>query len=165
LLVELVGSDLGCVEGEIGKLVAFVGGKGTIDSAAVEEVCAALAEAEVWGLTDAIVGGRAGEAFGVVCRLLEEGQEPFRILGMIDWQFRQLLTLQQALHEGLSPYEAGVRMPRFKMEACVRALKSRPLRADEVLGQLVLASREMRGHAAGSRHVLEAFVLRLVTAS
>ena len=162
LLVDLVGSDLGRVEGEIGKLVAFVGGKGAIEVSAVDEVCSLLAEADVWSLTDAIVGRRAGEAFGVVHRLLEEGEAPLKILGLIDWQLRQLLRLQDALDAGESPFQSGVRMPRFKMDACVRALRSRPLRADAVLGQLASVSRDMRGHAAGSRHVLEAFVLRLV---
>ena len=47
LLVDFVGADLGRIEGEIGKLAAFVGGQGAIDSAAVAEVCSLLAEAVV----------------------------------------------------------------------------------------------------------------------
>jgi len=164
LLVDFVGADLGRLEGELGKLAAFVGGQGMIDADAVEEVCSLLAEAVVWTLTDAIVQRRTGVAIGVTHRLLEAGDAPQKIMGLIDWQLRQLLQLQDCLDRGESPYASGLRMPRFKIDACKRALEDRPLRADEVLGQLASANRDMRGHAAGGRRILEALVLRLVAA-
>ncbi|MBN1334431.1 MAG: DNA polymerase III subunit delta [Deltaproteobacteria bacterium] len=165
LLVTLVGRDLGHLAVEVDKLLAWMRGTGRITAAHVEEVCSLLGEAVTWDLTDAIVRQNAGRALGILHRLMEEGQPPEKVLPVIAWQVRTLLALQACLRRGGKPWEEGIRMPRDKMEAARRSLDAHPLRADRIFERLARANRDMHGHRAGDRHVLERLVLGLCTRS
>jgi DNA polymerase III subunit delta len=161
LLVEVVGRDLGRLAGEVDKLVAFVGGAGTISSEQVEQVCSLLAETVIFELTDAIVRGQAGPALALAHRLLEEGHAPARILPLVAWQVRQLIQLQDCLRRRADPYDEGIRMPRSKMQAARQSLRRHPLRGERTLELLAGATHTMRTSKAGERHVFEALILEL----
>ncbi len=165
LLVAVVGRDLGRLQGEVGKLVAFVGGQGRIGPEHVEQVCSALAETVIFELTDAIVRGEPGAALAITHRLLEEGNAPARILPLLAWQVRQLVQLQDCIRRRVNPYDEGVRMPSAKMASAKRSLHRRPLRTDRVLDLLAGATHGMRISRAGERHVFEALILELASAS
>ncbi len=163
LLVEVVGRDLGRLQGEVDKLVAFVGGEGRIGPDHVEQVCSLLAETVVFELTDAIVRGEAGTALAISHRLLEEGNAPSRILPLLAWQVRQLVLLQDCLLRRANPYDEGIRMPSAKLGAAKRSLQRRPLRPERVLAVLARATKRMRVSRADERHVFEALVLELAS--
>jgi len=159
LLVELVGSDLGRIQMETDKLIAFVGGEGAIDTDAVEAVSCMVAEAIIWDLTDALVRKDSNQALTVAHRLLETGESPHRLLAMITWQFRQLLTLQECLEQGRSPREAGVRMPGRKITSAQKLLRRRPIDATRIFDQLCAANRSFNRSRAGDRRVFEGLLL------
>ena len=161
LLVELVGSDLGRLQTETDKLVAYVGGQGPIGSEAVEAVCSMVAEAIIWDLTDALVRKDANQALAVAHRLLETGESPHKLLAMISWQIRQLLTLQECLQAGRSPGEAGIRMPGRKMSAAKDVLRRRPIDPTHIFDTLARANRSFNRSRAGERRVFEGLLLEL----
>ncbi len=165
LLVEVVGRDLGRLEGECDKLVAFAGGSGRISSEQVEQVCSLLAETVIFELTDAIVRGEAGLAMAIAHKLMEEGHAPARILPLVAWQVRQLIQLQDCLRRRADPYDEGIRMPRAKMQAARNSLRRHPLRGERTLDLMADATLRMRTSKAGERHVLEALVLALARQS
>lgn len=164
-LVEVVGSDLGILASEVDKAITYAGDGGTVTRETVEEVCCLLAEAVVWELTDAIVQGNAARAMAILHRKLAEGEEPQLILGLVSWKLRQLVQLQACDREGRDLRSAGVKLFGRSLGQARSALRRRTIRADRVLDTLARANQQMRGHRAGSRHVLEALVLGLVKAS
>ncbi len=163
LLVTLVGRDLGRLAVEVDKLLAWTRGTGRITAEYVEEVCSLLGEAVLWDLTDAIVRENAGTALGILHRLVEEGEPPEKILPMVAWQVRILLSLQACLARRGNPWEEGIRMPRDRMDAARRSLEAHPLDPVRTFDTLANAHRDMHGHRAGDRRVLEGLVLGLCT--
>jgi DNA polymerase III delta subunit len=161
LLVELVGADLGRLQTETDKLVNYCGEQARIDRAAVEAVCSVVAEAIVWDLTDALVRRDPNQALAVAHRLLEDGESPHRLLAMITWQFRQLLNLQACLVQGVNPRDAGVRMPRYKLEAAQQALRRQPIDGVWILDRLAKSNRDFNRSRAGDRRVFENLLVGL----
>ena len=161
LLVEMVGTDLGRLQREVEKVALFVGGSGPITQDDLVQVCALLAEAVVWELTDALVQRDPDRALASLHRLLEQGSsgEPHRLISMVAWQIRQLLAVQAGLQG--HPVE-GVRMPGWKRQKVEQALTRNPLDPARTLERLARANQDMNSHRAGSRRILEGLVLELV---
>lgn len=163
MLVDMVGKDLGRIRRELEKAALFLGGSGEISAQVLEKVCSLLAEAEIWSLTDAVMARDADRALATAHRLLEAGKrgEAHRLVAMVSWQLRQLLTLQQSLDAGEGGQ--GVRMPRWKLKAAGEALRRAPLDPARVLERLARANQAMNSHRAGDRRVFEGLLLDLLT--
>jgi len=166
MLIERVGSDLGCLRRELEKVALYMGGSGPVREEVLIEVCSALGEQQVWALTDALLKGDAASALAACQRLLDDSDNshnPHVLLSMISWQVRQLLQLQSCLAGGRDPAGAGLRVPRFKLDNMTRALRRRPLAPATILRRLADANLAMNSHRAGDRRSFEGLVLRLVS--
>ena len=166
LLVELVGDDLGQVRLELDKAVAFVGGQGRIDRRVIEATSSVVAEAVQWELTDAIVARDADRGLAVTYRMLEDARASggaHRLLGLVTWQVRELLVLQDALQRGERPPGKWARMPGRKLQAARRNLEKHPLDPVVALGALTEANRQLNRARAGGQRVFESLMMRLTT--
>lgn len=161
LLVQIVGRDLGRLQNELQKAALYVGGAGTIDGVVLRDACSVVAEADSWQLTDALLRRDMNLALAVTHRLLEEGESTHKLLGMITWQFRQLLTLQDCLRRGVSERDAGVRMPGPKVAAAREQLRRRPLGTSATLDRLARCNRDLNRSRAGDRRIFEGLILDL----
>ncbi|MEC9390023.1 MAG: DNA polymerase III subunit delta [Myxococcota bacterium] len=162
LVVELVGTDLGRLQAEMNKVIAFVGGEGSIGTADVEAVCSLVAEAVIWDLTDAVVRRDPDRAMVAAHRMLETGEATHRLMAMIAWQMRQLITIQECMQTRTNPADVGVRMPRRKLTSAQDALRRRPLDPARLLGRLAEANGELNRSRAGDRRIFEGLLLELV---
>lgn len=162
LLLELDGTDLGTIAGDLEKCADYVGPGGVVTAAVVEELCVSTVEADVWGLTDAIVARDGDRALATLHRLLEDGEPGLKLLGTIVWQLRQVLALQDTVKRGLPEREAGVRMPPQKLRVVRERIEKRPLSPSAVLNEIAAVNRAMNSSRAGDRRVLEAWLLRLL---
>jgi hypothetical protein len=169
LLVEIVGGDLGRLKMEIEKCALYLGGAGRIDSATITALCAPVAEASMWSLTDAIVSRDADAALATCHRLLDEtgpgGGNVHALLGLVAWQVRSLVALQGALRAHAETPAAWRRVPSDKLRAAERALRERPIDTPRLLAALVRANRRFHGGGADEVRVFEALVLELVGAA
>lgn len=163
LLVELVGADLARIQTEMGKVVAYANGAERIGVEAVEAVCSLVAEAAIWDLTDAVVRRDPDKALSVAHRMLDTGESVHRLIAMIAWQMRQLITLQDCMSRRVSPRDAGIRMPRYKLEAAESALRRRPIHAARMMNQIAAANGDLNRSRAGDRRVFEGLLLTLTT--
>lgn len=161
-LAEFSGGDLSALAADVEKCAHFVGPGGTIDIDAVEAVCAWVAEASAWTLTDAIVARDKDLALSTLHRLLEDGEASHKLLGSVAWQLRQVLLVQDCARRGISEREAGVRMPPQKLRDVRKAVEARPQSPSALLEELAEVNRRMNSSRAGDRRILEGFVLRLV---
>ncbi len=167
LLVDVVGPDLSRLEREVEKLAVYVGDAAAIGAEDIEEVCALLAQAEVWDLTTAIAARRPDAALATLHRLLEDGQASHMLLAMVAWQLRALLTAAALTR-------SGIRADQASRRAGLRVGSIDQLAPDLVRGEGVLdvasfserisaANQAMNSSRAGDRRVFEALVLELCT--
>ncbi|MEL6345128.1 MAG: DNA polymerase III subunit delta [Myxococcota bacterium] len=160
LLIDMVGSDLGRLKGEMDKLLNYTAGTGRIDVAAVEAVCSLIAEAQIWDLTNALVRRDVDQAMAATHRLLEDGEPSHRLLSTVTWQIRNLLVLQEGMAQGGLP-KSWARMPRRVTQDAQRLLRARPMRPHQILNALSEANHAFNRSRAGDRRVFEALILRL----
>ncbi len=164
LLVDLVGRELSRLQTEVDKLVNYCGGEGTIGTDAVEAVCSLVAEAVIWELTDAIVARDTDRALSACHRMLDaagSGGSSHRLLSMVAWQVRQMLSLQSALRARAPLPDSWQRVPGRKRDAAVQQLRRRTLDPARTLEALAAANRSLNRSRAGDQRVFEALVLRL----
>lgn len=119
LLCDLVGNDLWRLAGEINKLSAFTRGK-EIVLADIANLVETKLEEDVFKLTDALGQKNKGAALKLIADLLLAKSSATELLGMITWQFRNLLLVKSFMEEngggygslrmsyqlGLNPYVA-----------------------------------------------------------
>ena len=117
-LAAVVGTDLRLLDQEITKLVTYTGAERAITSADVDALVPYAQAAVVFDMVDAL-GQRDGRtAAQTLHRLLDAGEHPLGLLGMIVRQFRLLIQVKELKAEGatardiarvlrLHPFPAG----------------------------------------------------------
>ncbi|OGO30051.1 MAG: DNA polymerase III subunit delta [Chloroflexi bacterium RBG_16_56_11] len=99
LLVRFVGNDLWIMAGELDKLVTYAAGR-PIEETDVREVVSYTQEASIFSMVDAILEFRAGQALGLLQRLLREGVAPAHLLAMISRQVRIIVQVKDMRARG-----------------------------------------------------------------
>jgi DNA polymerase-3 subunit delta len=160
LLVETVGGDLGVVVQEVEKLALYVGDEPVIGRDAVIAACSLVAEAVVWDLTTGLATRKPQMAIGALHRLLEDGDSPHRLLGLVVWQLRQVLQVAEVIAAGRKDF-SGTGLRGDQVDRIRRAIGTSPPDAVQMLERVSRANRAMNSHRAGDRRVLEALVVEL----
>lgn len=167
LLVELIGTSMGLLDQELGKLAATVGAKKTIDSETVGTMVGRTREANVFHIMDAIGDGHAARAIGLLQQLFTDGEDAFAILGPLTAQLRKLATVSRYVASGHSlgaaMDSAGVAkwpQARQSMEKQLRHLGRR--RLDKLTDWLTDIHMGIRGdNPLSPRMQVERLVVRL----
>ncbi len=123
LLAERIGPQLLLLRQEIAKLALFAGPGGTVKREHVAAGTAALAEAPIWDLTDAIGEGRTADALRVLLQLQSAGAPGPVILGSLVSHFRRLLRVGYGSKVAAPPFV------RKKLESQARRYGPRRLRS------------------------------------
>ncbi len=161
LLQALAGDDLSTLLSDVEKCANFVGEKGRVTEAVVDEVCVSTADADSWGITNAIIARDRDRALETLHRLLEDGEAPHKLLGGIAWQLRQVLTLQDGLRRNIPEAQMGLRMHPRAAQSIRALVQKRPVSPSAVLEEIASVNRAMNSSRAGDRRVFEAWVVRL----
>ncbi|SEN03609.1 DNA polymerase III subunit delta [Lihuaxuella thermophila] len=106
-LVLLVGNDLRLLHQECVKLAIYAGQGGTVTSQMVAELVPRTLEQDVFKLIDRIAQRKLDEAFSIWYDLLDQREEPIRILALIIRQFRLMLQVKVLSQQGMSEKEIG----------------------------------------------------------
>jgi DNA polymerase III subunit delta len=91
-LLAFVGDDMHMLDNEIEKLTAYAGGK-MIAEEDIELLVRANLGSNIFKTIDAIGANNKKEALGLLHRHLEKGEDPFYLLSMFVYQFRNLLKV------------------------------------------------------------------------
>jgi DNA polymerase-3 subunit delta len=165
LLVELIGPEMGQLDQELFKLAVYVGGRARIDADDVDKLVGSSRAENTWKIFDAIGAGRPGEALALLDRLLDQGEEPLRILGAFSMQLRRLAQVarlqQQGLSLGAALDQAGVHTYQAKgVEQQLRHLGRR--RTERLYDWLLRANTGLKGGSQlPPRALLERLVIQL----
>lgn len=99
-LAARLGGDLSLADVELEKLATYAGGERPITVEDVHLLTPYSPEANIFQMVDAL-GQRNGQmALRLLRHLLDEGDEPLRIFGMIVRQYRLLIQMREHLDEG-----------------------------------------------------------------
>lgn len=111
LLAAAVGDDLWRAEGELRKLTAYARGR-NIEPADVRALTPARWQEETFALADAIGSRAAAAALRHSRQLLAHGVSAPELLGMVAWQFRNLLGVKRLATDepGLTAGQIAVRL-------------------------------------------------------
>lgn len=141
-LAEVFGSDLAGIASELTKL-ALLGGPHTRES--VQRIVGREPPGDSFAMLGAATAGRPGEAVGQLRRLLASGEDPFKLMGAVVWQYSLVARCVALLQEegritetaaaqrlGVKPYPAkkALDVARKLNEARIRAHLGRILDAD-----------------------------------
>ena len=91
-LLEMVGLELQQLSQELDKVKLFAADRESMSADDLEKLLGRSRSHSVFELTDALVSRRAVSAVQVLNRLLDDGEEPVRLLAMVSWVVRQLIT-------------------------------------------------------------------------
>jgi DNA polymerase-3 subunit delta len=116
MLVELVGTGMGMLDQELGKLASAVGAKPGIAAEDVAKLVGRSKAADVFRIMDAVGEGKPGEALSILEDLFAEGEDPMAILGPLTAQLRKLAAVGRFINDGLPLGEAmnSAKVPNFE---------------------------------------------------
>ncbi len=106
LLAERVGEDLLLADSEIAKLSTYTNGERAIAAEDVELLTSFTPEANIFHMVDALALREGERAMLLLRQLLDAGDEPLRLFGMIVRQYRLLIQMREHLDDGGTPNSA-----------------------------------------------------------
>jgi DNA polymerase-3 subunit delta len=165
LLVDLIGPELGQLDQELAKLAVYAGEAGRIDTGDVDKLVGNSRAESAWKVFDALAASRPGEALAVLDRVLDQGEEPLKVLGAFSMQLRRLAQAYRLTQDGrplpAALAEAGV--PPFAVKGCEQQLRHLGRRrAERLYDWLVEADLGLKGGSPlPPRTLLERFVVRM----
>ncbi len=109
-LAAFVGNDLRLLDQEIEKLVAYVNWARPITEDDVRLLVSYVREASVFEMVDALGQRDTQRAARLLHQLLETGEHPLALLGMIVRQFRILIQVKELTEQGLSQQKIASRL-------------------------------------------------------
>ncbi|MFC4456047.1 DNA polymerase III subunit delta [Deinococcus sonorensis] len=162
-LAEVFGTDLAGMAAELNKLSLL---DGPLNREAVQRVVGREPPGDSFAMLGAATSGRPGEALLQLRRLLASGEDPFRLMGAVVWQYSlvaRCVALQQESGGPVSEAVAAQRLnvkpyPAKKALEVARRLNEPRIRAQ--LGRILDADQAMKsGQDAGA--VMERLIVQL----
>lgn len=127
-LAEFVGSDLWHMEQEIIKLALLLKSEGRdqITLLDIENNVKALVSPNIFNFIDFVAGGNRKKAFVALKDLIDSGENEIKVLSMIVYQYRNMLTLMDLKERGNTEQVIGskVKMHPFVLRKTLNLLKS-----------------------------------------
>jgi DNA polymerase-3 subunit delta len=163
MLVDLVGDEMGLLDQELGKLAVYVGEANRVEAADVDRLVGNSRAEQTWNIFDLIGTGQTGAAVVLLDRLLDQGEDPMRLLGAFSWQLRNLVKAGR-LQEQMSLSDAleQVPIPPYRRRAAEQQLRHFGRRIDRLYDWLLQTDQGLKGGSQlPPRMVLEQFVVRL----
>lgn len=100
LLVAMVGQDLALLNQELKKMSQYTGSGGTITVDTVELLASRSLEQDIFALVDRVARVKLDEAFRILYDLLQNKEEPIKILNLLARQFRLILQAKLLSNRG-----------------------------------------------------------------
>lgn len=162
-LTYAVGNDQGLIRNELVKLQAYVGGRRAVTAGDVAAVVTPARQFSVFDLADLLAERRRPEALARLRQLLEAGESPMGIVGLLAWLYRQLLQAQ-ALPRDTPAWKVAqvLRAPRARVEGLLRQARRFP--PDEVrraFAALLDADVALKSSPPNPAAVVEMLIARL----
>ena len=103
-LLAYCGEETGAVFSELSKLINYTDG-GMIEEEDVEKLVRAKIDGNIFQMVDALGSNNKKAALEMLHRHLEKGDDPFYILSMFFYQFRNMLKVADLREQGMPEHE------------------------------------------------------------
>lgn len=111
LFINLIGNNLWQASQEIKKLASFAkSNNSTIKKEDVEILCNENPEVSIFSIIDSAAQRQKKRALSLLSTQLHKGESPFYILSMLNFQFRNLLSLKELLSKKISAKTAAKKL-------------------------------------------------------
>lgn len=167
LLVDLIGGEMGLLDQEMQKLAVYAGDAARIEAKDVDQLVGQSRAENTWKIFDLVGAGKPGESLTFLQRLLDQGEDPMRLLGAFSMQLRRLAQTARLNAQGVSLTESmnragvpGFPAARQAAEQQLRHLGRR--RLDRLYDWLLETDQGMKGGSQlPATTLLERLVVRL----
>ena len=168
-LIEVVGDNLNQLSSELTKLAAYAGDDETITVEMVERVAVPSPQFSIFNLLDAVFENRPDEAFRVLKRMLDTGEEPLMIMHMLIRQIRLIYWVKVLTEEGIGSREmpAVLKVHPFVVKKCLgqgRTVDTRVLR-EKMEDLLEIEAKVKSGGIRSPQLGIEMFISHWLNAS
>ncbi len=164
-IVNLVGSDLQSLAGELEKVLLYKGKNAEIAEDALNDLVRDSRQHTIFELTDAIgMRNRAG-ALVLLAKLLGMGAEPLYIVTMLARNSRQVLIVKDCLQKGMPSRSIGsaAQIPPFLLEPFIRQARTMDLETVRKMHTgLHDIDKRLKSSSVDAQTLLEVFICALV---
>lgn len=165
-LVDAIGGDLRSLDGALEQLTTQLGPGAAIGAKEVRAAFPRHADERTFAFTDAVGERRLPVAMASLRRLLEQGDEPLALFGVLTAHLRRLLRARQYAGEGARAVGEALGMPEWRAERMAKqALSYREEELVYAMSVMAEADIDMKGEFPSAEAALERAVIRIVTAS
>lgn len=165
-LVDAVGAELRALDAALEQLGT---GHGPGAPVGVKEVRAAFprhADERTFSFTDAVGERRLPLAMSTLRRLLEQGDEPLALFGVLNAHLRRLLRARRYVGDGARAVGEALGMPEWRAERMAKqALSYREEELVRAMNVMAEADIDMKGEFPSPEAALERAVIRIITSS
>lgn len=164
LFCKRVGTNLIEVQGELEKLVGYLGDRDLADENDVAAIVSDTRIESVFDLTDALGQGDISTALKLLDRLLSEGQAPLMVLAMMTRHFRQMWKIKeltaQKVPQNEFPKRVGV-SPYFLKGLLQQASRFSNQHYRQVFDQFLITDLALKSSGGDPKMYLEKLVLEI----
>lgn len=164
LILQLSGTNLSILTGEIDKLALYVGQNNWITEEVVELLVARSLEQNIFSLTEKIVDRDIASAIAIYRDLILQKEEPIKILAAISSQFRLIYQTKELGRRGYSQAQIASQLKvhpyRVKL-AMGQAQRFSEQEVMRVMDLLATADYDMKTGGMNKELIIELILLRL----
>ncbi|HHY72948.1 MAG TPA: DNA polymerase III subunit delta [Bacillus bacterium] len=164
LLLRLVGPKLLLLANEIEKLMLYVGKDGKINQPAIRNLVPRTLEQNVFSLVDMIVKRKTEEALLFYYDLLEQKEEPIKILSLVAAQFRLIYQVKELYKRGYGQNQTAtyLKVHPFRVKlAGEQATRFSEAELQKIIANLAEIDYKMKTGKMDKKLLLELFILQL----
>ena len=109
LLADMLGTNLGQMDGQIRNLIAYCKERPRITEKDVSDLCGGDRVWRTWEMTEAILDGKTSAALHALDRLIRDVDSPIGLLSPIGRDIRRLIVIKQLARQGQNEAEISRR--------------------------------------------------------
>ena len=165
-LIDSVGGELRSLDGALEQLATAHGPGSTIGAKEVRAAFPRHADERTFAFTDAVGERRLPVAMSSLRRLLEQGDEPLALFGVLVAHLRRLLRARQYAGDGARAVGEALGMPEWRAERMTKQALS--YREEELVRAMTImaeADVDMKGEFPSPEAALERAVIRIITST
>lgn len=163
-LLQVAGTNLMIIAQELEKMCLYVGANGSITEDTVRLLVPRSLEQNIFSLIDKVVNRKLNEALRIFYDLLQNNEEPLKILSLLATQFRLIYQVKVLSKQGYGQQQIAGNIKIHPFRVKLASGQANLFSEEELLGiinQLADADYEMKSGKKDKQLILELFIMHL----
>ncbi|MCC3356655.1 DNA polymerase III subunit delta [Bacillus sp. REN16] len=163
-LLHVAGTNLMNITQEMDKMCLYLGANGEITEETVHLLVPRSLEQNIFSLIDKVVNRKLDEALRIFYDLLQNKEEPIKILSLLATQFRLIFQVKELSRQGYGQQQIAGNLKVHPFRVKLAGGQSNLFSQEELLkimNQLAEADYEMKNGKMDKKLILELFIMKL----